>query len=352
MRIFFFSFFLSCFFLEASEKIELFSDWGAKELALQEDSKDLFSSIYQESKKRHLDLVFKSLKEEKEFVKKPSLLKTVKEWFFEKEKERLPKEVAGRIFFNIENAYQHIDFSLYPKKKLVLFLWEPPTVIPFSYEKSFLENFGRVYTWDDSLVDNKKFFKFHYPELKEVFENIPSFKDRKLCTFISARLESNYPKELYTERERAIQFFERHPEDFDFYGRHWEKRKYQTYKGAPQDKMAVLKNYRFCICYENTKEVEGYVTEKIFDCFATLCVPVYYGAPNVEKYIPKKCFIDRRDFSSYEELYHFLKSMSEEEYLSYQKEIKKFLQSKEAKKFSVENFSETFSTAVEYLLEN
>ncbi len=333
------------------QQLELFSDWGPREMAFQQESKDLFSSLYQESKKRNLHLVLKSLREE-EKLHPSNTLKVLKDYFFESQKDAFPKEVAGKIFFNIENVYQNLDFTKYPKEKLVLFLWEPPTVTPFCYEKKFLENFGRVYTWDDSLVDDKKFFKFYYPELKEPLEKLPSFQERKLCTFISARLQSSYARELYSERERAIQFFERYPEDFEFYGRNWAKRNYQTYKGAPENKLEVLKNYRFCLCYENTKDIEGYVTEKIFDCFSTLSVPVYYGASNVEKYIPKKCFIDKRDFSSYEELYHYLKSMSEKEYLSYQEAIKKFLQSKEAQKFSVENFSNTFSEAVEYVSKN
>ena len=48
-----------------------------------------------------------------------------------------------------------------------------------------------------------------------------------------------------------------------------------------------MQHYRFYICYENTEGVEDYITEKIFDCFAAGFVPIYWGASNIEKYIPK-----------------------------------------------------------------
>ena len=40
------------------------------------------------------------------------------------------------------------------------------------------------------------------------------------------------------------------------------------------------------------RNVNGYVTEKIFDAFKAGCVPVYWGAENITKYVPAECFID------------------------------------------------------------
>lgn len=63
--------------------------------------------------------------------------------------------------------------SQYPKEKLVLFLWEPPSIIPQNYEKAYHSYFSKVYTWDDRLVDGKKYFKFYYPRLLRAFPNRP-----------------------------------------------------------------------------------------------------------------------------------------------------------------------------------
>ena len=60
-----------------------------------------------------------------------------------------------------------------PQKKRILFLWEPPSVWAHAYNHNIHERgyvpqlhepfFDRIYTWCDALVDNKKYFKFHYP---------------------------------------------------------------------------------------------------------------------------------------------------------------------------------------------
>ncbi len=139
---------------------------------------------------------------------------------------------------------------------------------------------------------------------------------------------SKKSNQLYAEREKAIEFFENQKEEgFACYGRWWDPIKHPSYRGVAQDKIATLKQYRFSICYENSKNLKGYITEKIFDCFAAGNVPVYWGASNIEEYIPKSCFIDRRDFASMEELYCFLKTMSKKEYETYIQNIKKWLQS-------------------------
>jgi len=87
----------------------------------------------------------------------------------------------------------------------------------------------------------------------------------------------------------------------------------------------VLKNYKFTLCFENTKGSRGYITEKIFDCFAAATVPIYYGAPNVGDYIPKECFIDFRNFRNYESLYTFLHEMTVIDYQSYLDAVKEFI---------------------------
>ena len=117
--------------------------------------------------------------------------------------------------------------------------------------------------------------------------------------------------------------------------------------GPVKTKREVLKNYKFYICYENTRDINGYITEKIFDCFVTGCVPVYWGSQNVTQYIPPECFIDRRRFSTNEELYQFLKSINETEYNQYLEAIKHFLQSDAAFLFSWEFFIDTVIRTVE-----
>jgi hypothetical protein len=252
------------------------------------------------------------------------------------------------VFFNIPpKVARKYDLSRLPREKLVLFMWEPKTVLRLMYLPRIGNCFSRIYTWDDSLVDGKTYFKFHYPVLMAMIEEIVPFEEKKLCTLIASDLKSCDEKELYSQRKEAIRYFEEVGEGgFEFYGRRWDPNAFKNYRGETQDKIGTIKNYRFNICYENTKDTPGYITEKIFDCFAAGSVPIYWGASNVEEYIPKDCFVDRNAFSSMEELHHFMKTMAKAEYDGYLKRIRAFLITDVAKKFTYEQLSADFYQAV------
>jgi hypothetical protein len=199
---------------------------------------------------------------------------------------------------------------------------------------------------------------------------------RKLCVLISGNKKPNSRArpalrklDLYSEREKIIRWFEQHhPEDFDLYGVGWDKyrfsgslmkrvlnlipffpemylkvtgRTYQSYKGAIAHKKPVMENYRFSICFENARDISGYITEKIFDSFIAGCVPIYWGANNISAYIPSNCFIDMRDFKSYELLYEFLVNMPDKVYLNYLINIEDFLLSARSRPFRSEGFVQT-----------
>ncbi len=263
-------------------------------------------------------------------------------------KVSLSEQVDKIIFFNLNpKITRKYDLSRLPKEKLILFMWEPKTVLRHMYSPDVHRWFSQIYTWDDSLVDGQTYFKFHYPCLTPMKNDIPSFEQKKFCTQVSSDLSSSSKNELYTARKQAIQFFEQVGEEgFEFYGKHWQPSLYKSYRGACANKIETVKNYRFCICYENTHSTPGYITEKIFDCFAAGTIPVYWGASNIEDYIPKECFIDRRQFNTLEELYAFLKAMTKEEFEDYLVHIRTFLSSTAAQKFTQQQIEEDFYLAV------
>jgi len=229
----------------------------------------------------------------------------------------------------------------YPKDKLTLFLWEPPSVLPENYEIKNHRYFSKVFTWKDDLIDNETYFKFYYPYLRPMIADPLSFQEKKLCTMIACNKYSSHSNELYTERQNVIRYFEdNHLEDFDLYGRWWDTA-LKTYKGEIPSKADCMKGYRFCFAYENIKNVPGYVTEKIFDCFHAGCVPIYFGAPNITDYIPKECFISKTDYESYDQLYDYLKQMKETEYQEYIHRIQDFLKSDKGQLYSRENYINT-----------
>lgn len=227
------------------------------------------------------------------------------------------------------------------KARLVVVLNEPPFVMPENYDQEILDHFELVFTYDDDLVDNQKYFKYYTPQPESVSNPYArDYSAKKLCTFVGANKSSCVPGELYTERRNALLFFEEnHAKEFDFYGKSWENCGYASYKGPVPNKLETLSAYRFCICYENGCQ-NGWISEKIFDAFFAGCVPIYLGAPNITDYIPANTFIDKRDFPHYAQLYDFLSEMDAAKYNEYLKNIEIFLKSDRFQKFTRRNVSQ------------
>jgi hypothetical protein len=316
--------------LLCAKTVEVVADW-----AITEQDEHL-SRIKVLLDKQGDKLAISDLSSYAEFLKKES-----------RKSFKLSDDVKKIVIWNFPKSLKKFDLTKLPKERLVLFMWEPPTVQKQLYNRNIQQFFSRIYTWDDDLVDNKRFFKFYYPVLHPMISDRPAFENKKLCSMIFSNKKSKHPQELYTAREDVIRFFEaKKCDDFEFYGRWWENAGYSTYRGSPPDKTAVLKNYRFCFCYENIHGKKGYVTEKMFDAFTAGCVPIYWGASNIEKYVPENLFIDRRKFKDNEELYLFMKRMSKEEYEGYLSRIEKWLNTEDAKRFSVDHFVKTFMEGI------
>ena len=252
------------------------------------------------------------------------------------------EDFAGLIVFHRPNQDMLNMLSKYPREKQVLILMEPPTVEPSYYDRAYHAHFGKVLIMIDDYVDNKTYFKFYFPQAYLWMEPVVPFSQKKFLTLIAGNKYSPHPSQLYSKRREAIIFFEKNePDNFDLYGRGWGKEEFHSYKGSLNIKKESLKKYKFCICYENMKDVNGYITEKIFDAFKAGSVPVYWGASNITNFVPGDCFIDRRTFSSYEALHAFLKSMPEETYNQYLQNIRNFLASEQAYPFSAPFFVES-----------
>jgi hypothetical protein len=100
-----------------------------------------------------------------------------------------------------------------------------------------------------------------------------------------------------------------------------------------------MKNYKFSISFENAKNIPGYISEKIFHSFFGSCVPIYWGANNVLSYIPKNCFIDFRDFKNYNDVFKYIKNISEKDYMNYLDNIELFLNSEQSTQFNSNEFA-------------
>ncbi len=232
-----------------------------------------------------------------------------------------------------------------------LCIFETEVIKPDNWDPLFHARFDRVFSWSDAHVDHQKVIKLNFAIDTESAYDIDvlksAFCQRKLCTLIAGAKMARHPNELYSERVRAIHWFEAHaPGAFDLYGVGWNAADFPSYRGAVQDKLATLSRYRFAICYENAQGFPGYITEKILDCFRAGVVPVYLGAPNIAQWIPRDCFIDREAFGSQEELHEYLAGMDAASHAAYLERIRSFLASAQAYAFSTECFITTLTSFI------
>ena len=265
-------------------------------------------------------------------------------------------------------------FSIFqiPKAKKILLCFESPLVNPFNHLLFLTRFFGKVFSWNDTLstksTGNKKLF---IPQLPNSPITHKTFSTKKEIVCINAKksalwifkMISPFKRNLYLERKRIINYLNIHyPERFDLYGRGWGDvdkfsvwervfgvPKLGVYKGEIKEleKLNVLSNYKFCVCFENAS-APGYITEKIFDCFLAGVVPIYLGAPNISMYIPKETYINMEDFASYEELIAFTKSMTETRYTKYIKAANIFLKDqKKTQKWSLSAFQNTIVSLIQ-----
>jgi hypothetical protein len=282
------------------------------------------------------------------------------------------------------------DFTLYlesvpviPIKDCKNFLirFETELTVPINGHTEYLKQFDGIYTWDRLLLNSKELpqkFSICYPNVlppdfrKNELIN-PGFSQRNIfCALIGSNRHANSrdQRELYSERVKAIRWFEKNAShEFALFGNGWlvpqkrfgrlgrlryrlekvlpfllSKPVFSSYRGPAKTKFEVLSKSRFNICFENAKDIPGYITEKIFDSLFAGCVPIYWGEPHIEDIVPQACFIDFRQFLTsadpYRDLYEYLSKMTEEEYLACQKAGREFLASPAFVPYSSQAFAE------------
>jgi alpha(1,3/1,4) fucosyltransferase len=250
------------------------------------------------------------------------------------------------------------------------FAMECPIVEPEIFEAlpALRRNFRRIMSWSDtsSLLQFThspvSVEHFCWPQSFDgVHAELWSARDRKFLLMMNTnKLPRLYVDELYTERLRAVQYFERFGE-IDLFGRYWDEAPRRVgrtrvpatlrrgaewawgirqrvrpdplyaaaaaaWRGTSRSKSATFAQYRFALCFENSV-LKGWITEKLFDCFFAGTVPIYWGAPDIVDWVPADCFIDRRAFADYAELRRFLHALTPTQEERYREAARDYLAS-------------------------
>ena len=234
------------------------------------------------------------------------------------------------------------------------------------------------------LTGPVSFRPFRFPQ---AFDDVNSAawpkRHRKFLTIINAnKLPRLWTNELYTERLRAVAYFATFDE-IDLFGIGWDGPPFvvgstrlprsvnrlaylsrsrwerirpprdplrvaarKVARGPVASKAETLSDYTFAICFENMA-LEGWITEKLFDCLYAGTVPIYLGAPDIDEWVPSDCYIDMRRFSGYEELREHLHALSDDEIEGYRAAGRRFVTSEAFRPFGKDAFADEFVRILE-----
>lgn len=248
----------------------------------------------------------------------------------------------------VDTNYDYLDevLSLDDPPALAYVMREPPSVVPENASANLVRLaglFDRVFTWNPTLSDtNDRFREYDIPQYLDAADGDDRpFSDRDLLVNVTSRKYSDHPEELYSAREAVIAWYDdHHPEVFTLYGQHWNdpprpyeiynygtfsQPTYETYAGLAETKAGVYRDHRFVLCFENMTGIDGYLTEKLFDCFRAGAVPVYWGAEDIERYVPSETFVDYREFGTPAALHDHLAAVDEAEHAEMVAAAREFL---------------------------
>ena len=261
-----------------------------------------------------------------------------------------------------------------PKCLAYAYLYEDPLIRPFNSEMAQLRRYRKVFTSNETLIDGKQILRIDYPNDLSL-RPVPSFVERDLfCVMIASNkaLLHPHPRSLHGDRIEIIRFFEAQaPASFALYGKGWNipavrpgvtgrlikrvnewrasifpSRPFPSYRGTVYSKSEVLDRAKFSICYENARGSPGYLTEKIFDCFTSGCIPIYIGTTHGTVIVPEDCYIDGDRFKSPAEMLRFLQSIDADCHARYQVAIQRFLAGPDSTRFTNAYFCQSLVNVV------
>jgi hypothetical protein len=198
------------------------------------------------------------------------------------------------------------------KSKMILVLWEPPTIHPKLHSDGYLSNFGYVYAPSKEWAKKYNAIYFNWPigEIKSKLE-VSNFKNRQNNAVIIQSNKVNFLKGENYSLRRILLFKSlelKYP--ITLFGSGWEKlpsrqiikafvdfllnfkygasknafkytkTPYPFYQGEARNKIKTLEKYKFSIVIENHN---SYISEKLFDSLSSGCITIYVG-PNLVEY--------------------------------------------------------------------
>ena len=229
-----------------------------------------------------------------------------------------------------------------------IFVLEPRCVHEVDYNIDYLKKMKFVFTWSNAFDESEikhKVIKTNHPNIHGehsgdyYVSRWKSWSERKSKIAIVANKKTGqHDSELYPLRFALADYLHKYI-NVDWYCRGDIGRKY--WKGPVDDKIALLNNYKFTICSENSYDSvfsQNYFTEKMMHAWMAGCVPIYMGCYNIDDLFPSSSYIDLRTYVikngrnvqiDYRSLINRLAHMNEEHYKAMMEPVKEFMNRKD-----------------------
>jgi alpha(1,3/1,4) fucosyltransferase len=277
--------------------------------------------------------------------------------------KKLLKESNIELNTHDLNSGKKTCFSIYldnvnePNDRLNYLIVREPSIIHYkNHSKKHFNKYKKIFTYNDDLVDGIKIIKYNTQSFDFEKINIKSKENQSGYTLICSNKKSNKVGENYSTRYNLIDYLKNSDLKFSLYGRGWTKVAYpnryleaifnripifrpnlsiNNYKGEVNDKRENASSYLFQFAIENSKVINGYITEKIFDAFFSNCIPIYSGTKSISNYIPNETFINIDDFESFDQLFEFTENLNKKNIMNYRLARDNFFKSKNIKLFDI-----------------
>ncbi len=218
-------------------------------------------------------------------------------WEFTTDRGRFAS--ANVVIFHLPTL-QSIPPPKRPGQAWVAWSLESDINYPYQVNPRFMEQFDfrMTYRLDSDVpcpyLDTKVIEQLRKPPREKTAE-------APVACFISSRLNQSHRLQYVRELMKHI--------PVDSFGRQLQN------KLLPEDhgrttKWDLISRYKFTIAFENSIATD-YVTEKFYDPLRAGSIPVYLGAPNVERFAPARgSYINTADFPDPRRLALHLKSIA------------------------------------------
>jgi hypothetical protein len=297
-----------------------------------------------------------------------------------------PGEGGRKLYVSIANLQRYRALARRPDVTLsAFFATECPAMDPVMYRglAKAQQYFRRIFSWSDaaslepyvgSRLQLQRYFWAQ--SFDHVHEELWARTDRRLLVAMQGnKIPPEKRRALDAERLAAFEYFAAAGQ-LDLYGREWDQPPYRVgrqhipytfrrlerairvqwrrvrpdpqlatirtaWRGPAPSKSQTISGYRFALCFENMA-LRGWITEKLFDCFFSGTVPIYLGATDIEEHVWPECYIDRRQFTSYDDLHAYITTMPDREWNGYREAAREYLASPDYRRFSKDAFADLF----------